>query len=85
MRTLPNGRIILAENRAGKIDVVTLEGNKANIETIKDGFKFTPTAVTVVGDTAWALEAKFAYRNDQALKDKDPGQFGATAVQIPKH
>ena len=52
MRTLPDGRVILAESRAGKIDVVTIEGNKANIETIKDGFKFTPTAVTVVGDTA---------------------------------
>ena len=64
---------------------MTIEGNKAEIETIKDGFKFTPTAVTVVGDTAWALEAKLAYRNDPALKDKDPGQFGATAVQIPKH
>ena len=85
MRTLPNGRVILAENRAGKIDVVTIEGNKANIETIKDGFKFTPTAVTVVGDTVWVLEAKFAYRNEASLKDKDPGQFGATAVQIPKN
>jgi hypothetical protein len=30
------------------------------------------------------LEAKFAYRNDPALKDKDPGQFGATAVQLPR-
>jgi len=79
-RTLRDGRIVLAENRSGKIDIVTVAGDKANIETIKDGFKFTPTAVTVVGDTVWVLEAKFAYRNDPALKDKDPGQFGATAV-----
>ncbi len=85
MRALPDGRFILAENRSGKIDIVTIEGDKAKIDTIKDGFKFTPTAVTVVGDTAWALEAKFAYRNDPALKDKDPGQFGATAVQMPRH
>jgi sugar lactone lactonase YvrE len=84
MRALPDGRFILAESRAGKIDIVTIEGEKAKIETIKDGFKFTPTAVTVVGETAWALEAKFAYRNDPALKDKDPGQFGATAVPMPK-
>ena len=84
MRALPDGRFLLAENRAGKIDIVTIEGDKAKIETIKDGFKFTPTAVTVVGETAWALEARFAYRNDPALKDKDPGQFGAIAVQMPK-
>jgi hypothetical protein len=84
MRTLPDGRIILAENRSGKIDIVKVEGDKAEIETIKDGFKDTPTAVTVVGDTAWVLEAKFAYRNDAALKDKDPGPFGPTALPIPK-
>jgi hypothetical protein len=83
MRTLQDGRIILAENRSGKIDIVKVEGENARIETIADGFRFTPTAVTVVGDTAWALEAKFAYRNDPALKDKDPGTFGATAVRIP--
>jgi sugar lactone lactonase YvrE len=84
MRTLPDGRIILAENRSGKIDIVIVDGDKAKVETIKDGFKFTPTAVTAVGNTAWALEAKFAYRNDPALKDKDPGTFGPTALTIPK-
>ena len=84
MRALKNGRVILAENRSGKIDIVNVQGDKATIETIKDGFKFTPTAVTVAGDTVWVLEAKFAYRNDPALKDKDPGQFGATAVPMPE-
>jgi hypothetical protein len=83
MRSLPDGRLILAENKAGKIDIVTVKGNRAQIDTIKDGFKFTPTAVTVVGRTAWVLEAKFAYRNDPAMKDKDPGEFGATAMAMP--
>ena len=84
MRAQQDGSIILAENRSGKIDIVTVDEDKANIETIKDGFKYTPTAVTVAGDTAWVLEAKFAYRNDPALRDKDPEPFGATAVQLPK-
>jgi sugar lactone lactonase YvrE len=85
MRAVADGRIILAENRAGKIDSVDVAGEAVKIQTIKDGFKFTPTAVTVVGGTAWVLEAKFAYRNDQALKDKDPGSFGATAVPLAAH
>jgi sugar lactone lactonase YvrE len=85
MRALPDGRIILAENRSGKIDFVAIDGGKAKIETIRDGFKFTPTAVTVTGDTVWVLEAKFAYRNDPALKDSDPEPFGATAVPLTKH
>jgi sugar lactone lactonase YvrE len=85
MRALPGGHVILAENRSGKIDIVTFDGDKAKIETIKDGFKLSPVAVTVIGKTAWVIEAKFAYRNDPALKDKDPGTFGATAVQVPAH
>ncbi len=85
MRTLPDGRVILAENRAGKVDVVTIDDDKAKVDTIKDGFKLSSTAVTAVGDTAWVIETKFVYRNDPAFKDKDPGQFSATAVQIPKH
>jgi hypothetical protein len=72
MRALADGRIILAENRSGKIDVITVEGNKAEVATIKDGFKFSPTAVTVVGDIAWVVEAKLAYRNDPALRTKIP-------------
>ena len=85
MRSLPDGRIILVENRSGKIDIVRVEGAKASIATIKDGFTMTPTAVTVNGDTAWVVEAKFAYRNDPQLKDKDPGTFSATAVPVPAH
>jgi hypothetical protein len=85
MRALPDGRVILAENRSGKIDIVTVSGDKAKIDMIKDGFKLSATAVTVVGKTAWVIETKFAYRNDPALKDKDPGTFGATAVPIPAH
>jgi hypothetical protein len=84
MRALQDGSFILAENRSGKIDIVNVDGDKAKIETIKDGFKYTPTAVTLAGDAVWVLEAKFAYRNDPALKDKDPEPFGATAVQLPK-
>jgi sugar lactone lactonase YvrE len=85
MRSLPDGRIILVESRSGKIDIVRVEGNKATIATIKDGFKMTPTAVTVHGDTAWVTEAKFAYRTDPQLKDKDPDPFSAVAVPIPAH
>jgi hypothetical protein len=69
---------------ARKIDIVDIDGGKAKIQMIKDGFKFTPTAVTVTGDTVWVREAKFAYRNDPALKDKDPDPFDATAVTLTK-
>jgi sugar lactone lactonase YvrE len=83
MRALRDGRVIMVENRSGKIDLVRVEGNKATITTIKDGFTQSLTAVTVDGNTAWVIETKFAYRNDPQFKDKDPEPFGATAVPLP--
>jgi streptogramin lyase len=83
MRALPDGRIVLAENRNGKIDIVRVDGGKATIDTIKEGFKLSPTAVTVTGATIWVTEAKFAYLNDPKLKDQDPGTFSAVAVALP--
>jgi hypothetical protein len=83
MRALRDGRVIMVENRSGKIDLIRVEGNRATIETIKDGFMQSLTAVTVDGNTAWVIETKFAYRNDPQFKDKDPEPFGATAVPLP--
>jgi sugar lactone lactonase YvrE len=83
MRSLPDGRLVLAENRSGRIDVVHVNGDKATIQTIKDGFKLSPTAVTVIASTVWVTEAKFAYLNDPKLKDQDPGTFSAVAVPLP--
>ena len=68
---------------SGKLDIVRVEGDKATIETIKDGFMQSLTAVTVDGNTAWVIETKFVYRNDPQVKDKDPEPFGATAVPLP--
>jgi sugar lactone lactonase YvrE len=85
MRALPDGRIVMVENRGGKIDIVRVNGSKATIETIKDGFRLTPTAVTVIGATAWVTEAKFAYLNDPKLRDQDPGPFSAVAIALPPH
>ncbi len=84
MRALRDGRIIMVENRSGKIDLVWVEGSKATVTTIKDGFTQSLTAVTVAGDTAWVIETKFSYRTDPQLKDKDPEPFGATAVPLPQ-
>ena len=31
----------MVENRSGKVDIVRIEGNKATIDTIKDGFNLS--------------------------------------------
>ncbi len=50
-----NGKLLLAENGNGKIAVITVNGDKASVTVIKEGFK-TPTAVEPAGDTIWVAE-----------------------------
>jgi sugar lactone lactonase YvrE len=50
-----NGKLLVAENGSGKISVITVNGDKASVTVIKQGFK-TPTAVEPAGDTIWIAE-----------------------------
>jgi sugar lactone lactonase YvrE len=50
-----NGKLLLAENGGGKIDVITVHGDKATVTVIKDGLN-TPTGVESAGDTIWIAE-----------------------------
>ncbi len=40
--------------------------------------------MTATRGMAWVVEGKLNYRNDAALKDKDPGVFKMFAVPLPK-
>ena len=50
-----NGKLFVAENRSGKISVITVNGDKASVTVIKEGLK-TPTGVEPAGDTLWIAE-----------------------------
>jgi sugar lactone lactonase YvrE len=78
MRPLGKNEFLLIEG-AGRLDHVTVDGDNAKIEVLKDGFN-GPTAVTRVGNTAWVLEGKLKYMNDPKFKDQDPGPFKVYAV-----
>jgi sugar lactone lactonase YvrE len=85
MRAIGSHRLLLAEN-SGKMDIVTFEGTdktNAMIQTVKEGLESTP-GVTATRGMAWIVEGKLNYRNDPALKDKDPGAFKMYAVPLPK-
>lgn len=75
-------RLFLAENGAGRVSELVLDGDKATVITIKEGFD-TPTAVQPRGDVLWVGEAKLEYLHDPKLKDKDPGVFKAYALPMP--
>jgi streptogramin lyase len=67
---------------SGRLDKVTVKGDAADIETIKDGLA-EPVSVTQVGDTGWVAEGKLSYLIG-ANKGKDPGPFEIKAVTLPK-
>jgi sugar lactone lactonase YvrE len=86
MRAIGKNRLLLAEN-SGKMSIVTFEGpglQNAMIKTIKEGLESTP-GVTATRGMAWIVEGKLNYRNDPALKDKDPGTFKIYSVPLPKN
>jgi sugar lactone lactonase YvrE len=85
MRAIGKNRLLLAEN-SGKMDIVTFEGDgllSAVVKTIKEGLIMTP-GVTATRGMAWIVEGKLPYQNDQAYKDKDPGEFKMYALPLPK-
>jgi sugar lactone lactonase YvrE len=83
LRSLGGMRFLQAEGGTGRIDLVTIKGDAAEIKPIKEGVPGL-TAMTVARGKVWALNAKLNYMQDKALKDQDPGPFTATAVDLPK-
>jgi hypothetical protein len=50
-----NGKLFVAENGAGKVDALTINGDIAHVTVLKDGLN-VPTAVEPAGDTLWIGE-----------------------------
>lgn len=50
-----NGKLFVAENGSGKIAAMTIHGDTAHVEVIKDGLK-TPTGIEPAGDALWFTE-----------------------------
>jgi streptogramin lyase len=63
LRPIGEQAFIMAEG-GGSIDRVTVKGDEANIETIKDGLA-GPTSVALVGNTYWAPEGQLSHLFDQ--------------------
>jgi sugar lactone lactonase YvrE len=75
MRSVGSQTMLLVEG-AGRLDEVTIAGDKATIKVLKDGLT-GPTAVTLAGGMAYVAEARLSLRNDAT---KDPGPFRAVGV-----
>jgi sugar lactone lactonase YvrE len=83
LRPIGGNRFLQAEGPGGRITLVTIAGDNATIEVIKEGLNSTP-GVTLVGDTAYTIEGKIDYLVNPQLRGQDPGQFRAIAIPMPR-
>ena len=74
MRSVGKKTLLLVEG--GRLDEVTINGDKAEIKVLKEGMTGI-TAVTLTGGNAYVVEAKLNLRNDAT---KDPGPFKAFGI-----
>ena len=81
-RLIAKNRFLLAEGNSGRIDAVTIEGDRADIRVLKEGL-ISPPGVTLVGRTAYGLEGKITYLFDPKLKGQSPEPFVAHAIPLP--
>jgi sugar lactone lactonase YvrE len=80
----PNKLIMVEGETKGDLDLVTIDGDNAKIETIKEGFD-GPVSLAQVGDQIYVLDAPLRYLLGPEAKDKKaPPPFKASTVPAPK-
>jgi sugar lactone lactonase YvrE len=83
IRPIGGNRFLQAEGKGGRITLVTIEGDSARIDVLREGLDSSP-GVTLIGNTAYAVEGKIQYLVDPQFRGKDPGPFKAIAIPLPQ-
>jgi sugar lactone lactonase YvrE len=83
MRSFGKDKLLIVEGgNGGKLSKIALSGNSGKVETLKEDYPDGPVAVTVVGTTAYVVEAQLAaLRGGPDAKTKP---FHATSVEVGK-
>ena len=82
LRLLTGNRFLQAEGGSGKVTLVTISSNRADITDLRSGLDSSP-GVTPARGRAYAVEGKIGYLVSPALKGKDPGAFLVRAIDLP--
>jgi sugar lactone lactonase YvrE len=75
------GKNFLLIEGQGRLDLMSVNGDSANVETLKEGYA-TPTGVTSTGRTAWVSEGQLSLLSDASRKPNLP--FRVYAVPLPE-
>jgi len=83
LRAFGADKLLMVEGETkGFLDLITISGDKAQIDTVKDGFA-GPVSLWQVGGTVYVLDTPLSYMFDPKLKGKGP-PFTAFAVKAPE-
>ena len=83
LRLISGNRFLQAEGNSGKITIVTIKGDSADIVDLRTGLDSSP-GVTLARGRVYALEGKIQYLFAPGFKGKEPGAFLARAIELPK-
>jgi sugar lactone lactonase YvrE len=84
LRAFGNKLIQVEGETKGNLDLITVDGDNAKVETVKDGFD-GPVSLAQVGDQIYVLDVPLRYLLGQEAKDKKaPPPFKASTVPAPK-
>ena len=75
-------KLLMVEGETkGFLDLITLSGDEAQVDTVKSGFE-GPVSLWQVGDTVYVLDVPLKYMFDPSLKGKGP-PAKAFAIKAP--
>lgn len=83
IRLVSGNRFIQAEGNAGRIHFADIDGDRATITVLDDTLLSSP-GVTVVGNTAYAIESNIQYLLDPTLRGQEPEMFVLKAIALPE-
>jgi hypothetical protein len=85
LRALDPNKLLMVEGETkGFLHLITIDGDNAKIETIKDGFE-GPVSLARVDDTIYVLDTPLKYLlGPEAKKKIPPPPFEASAVKAPQ-
>jgi quinohemoprotein ethanol dehydrogenase len=81
-RLIAGNRFLQAEGTIGRLGVVTIDGDRADLTVIDDSLVSSPGA-TPVGDTAYVIESNIRYLTDPSLRGQQPESFMIYARRLP--
>jgi sugar lactone lactonase YvrE len=79
----PNKLIMVEGETKGFLDLITIDGDNAKIETVKDGFD-GPVSLVLIGDTIYVMDTPLRYLLNPEWRKKTPPPFTAFAVKAPQ-